>query len=227
MSFVNTPPQISIPIKGQDTSFLVHRVFCIGRNYKKHIAEMGYQDSETPFVYFMKPPEAIVNSGSEIPIPGFTNDFQHEVELVLAIGESGSNILVDDALNYIFGYAVGIDMTCRDIQKEAKKKGKPWAMAKSIPNSAPVSDLTAVADCGHLFSGTIELSVNGTEKQKSGLENMIRTPAIIIHELSKIYNLQFGDIIFTGTPEGVGQVTAGDKIEASIDGLETLSCSFI
>lgn len=227
MNFVNSPPRISIPISGQDNFFHVHRIFCVGRNYRKHISEMGYEDAQTPFVFFMKPPQAIAANGQEIRIPGLTNDFQHEVEMVFAISKAGSEIAIDDALDHIFGYAVGLDMTCRDIHTEVKQKGLPWTVAKSLPYSAPVSTITAVEDCGHLKTGYIQASVNGSLRQKNNLENLIRPPAIIIHELSKIFPICPGDIIFTGTPEGVGQVKSGDKIEAKIEKLETLSCTFI
>ena len=227
MSYINSPPQISIPIAGQDSTFLVHRIFCVGRNYYKHIAEMGYEETDIPFVYFMKPPEAIGINNSTISIPSFTKNFQYEVELVIAIDTEGSNITSTTAHEHIYGYAVGIDLTCRDIQKEAKKQGKPWTLAKSIPDSAPISSITPVKECGYIKSGTIQLSVNGEERQKSDVKNMIRNPAVIINELSKIYTLFPGDIIFTGTPEGVGKITSGDIIAAKIDGLEPLSCSFI
>lgn len=227
MTYINSPPQISIPITGCDETFLVHRIFCVGRNYQKHIVEMGYEESDTPFVYFMKPSEAIVNNVAEIPIPGFTDDFQHEVELVVAIGKEGSNISAGKALEHIYGYAVGIDMTCRDLQRAAKEQGKPWSLAKSIPNSAPISSITPAEECGHIDSGTIQLIVNGEERQKSDIKNMVRNSAAIVNELSKIYTLYPGDIIFTGTPEGVGSVESGDKIEASIAELKPLSCSII
>ena len=175
----------------------------------------------------MKPPEAIVNNVAEIPIPGFTDDFQHEVELVVAIGKEGSNISAGIALEHIYGYAVGIDMTCRDLQRAAKEQGKPWSLAKSIPNSAPISSITPAEECGHIDSGTIQLIVNGEERQKSDIKNMVRNSAAIVNELSKIYTLYPGDIIFTGTPEGVGPVESGDKIEASIAELKPLSCSII
>ena len=227
MKYVNSPPKISIPITGSENAFLINRVFCVGRNYQKHVNEMGYTDDETPFVFFMKPNDAIVNSGASIPIPRITNDFQHEVELVVAIGEVGKHISIDNALNHVFGYGVGIDMTCRDLQSKAKEQGKPWTKAKSLPNSAPVSDLTPVESCGHIRTGTIRLAVNGIIRQDSDVSYMIRKVDQIIHELSLMYKLFPGDVIFTGTPEGVGPVSAGDQIKADIEGLSPLHSSFI
>lgn len=227
MKYVNSPPKITVPVVDTHDAFLVNRVFCVGRNYQKHVNEMGYTDDETPFVFFMKPNDAIVNSGSSIPIPNITSDFQHEVELVVAIDKEGKDIPVENALDHIYGYAVGIDMTCRDLQTEAKEQGKPWTMAKSLPHSAPVSDLTPIENCGHIRSGSICLSVNGVVQQDSDIKYMIRKVDQIIHELSKMYTLYPGDLIFTGTPEGVGPVNSGDEIRAEIEGLSLLTCKFI
>lgn len=223
MSYFNSRPKTSIPISGSNDLLLVYRIFCIGRNYKKHIDEMGYEKSDIPFVFFMKPPEAIVTNGQKIGIPDFTNNFQHEVELVISIGKEGKKISEDNALEYVFGYSVGIDLTCRDIQNEAKKTGLPWTLAKSIPYSAPVSDITLVNKSGHLNEGNICLSVNGVNRQKSNIKEMIRSVSKIISEISKYFTIYPGDLIFTGTPDGVGKLEPGDTIFAEIDGLQSLT----
>ncbi len=223
MNYFNSRPETSIPISGSNDLFLVHRIFCVGRNYKKHIDEMGYEENDIPFVFFMKPPEAIVTDGQKIAIPDFTNNFQHEAELVIAIGKEGKKIPEENALEHIFGYSVGIDLTCRDIQNEAKKKGRPWTLAKSIPYSAPVSDITPADESGHLNEGNIRLSVNGEIRQNSNLKHMIRSVPKIISNLSQFYTLFPGDIIFTGTPEGVGKLESGDIVFAEIDRLQPLT----
>ena len=224
MSFINTPPQISIPITGSAETFPVHQIYCVGRNYQKHISEMGYSQEKTvPFVLFLKPPDAVVQNGQTVCIPGFTNDFQHEVELVIAIKKEGSKISEKLALEHVYGYSVGIDLTCRDLQNEAKNKGRPWTFAKSLQNSAPISDITPVEKCGYLQESNIQLSVNGNIRQKNDLKNMIRPVQKIISELSQFYTLFPGDIIFTGTPDGVGKLEKGDRIFAEIDGLEPLT----
>lgn len=226
MSFINTPPQISIPIKGQDATFLVHQIYCVGRNYRKHMAEMGYKNTkQVPFVLFLKPPAAVVLNNQEVSIPKFTENFQHEVELVIVIGKEGKNITVKNALDFVYGYSVGIDLTCRDLQANAKMKGRPWTLAKSLQNSAPISDITRVENCGHLSEGKIQLRVNNTNRQKSNLKDMIRNVAEIISEISAYYTLYPGDLIFTGTPEGVGKLEKGDNIFAEIEGLQPLTIS--
>lgn len=224
MSFINTPPQISIPIKGKDATFLVHQIYCVGRNYRKHLVEMGYKDTQqVPFVIFIKPSDAVVLNNQEVSIPKFTENFQHEVELVIAIGKEGNNISEKHALDYVYGYSVGIDLTCRDLQAEAKKKGRPWTLAKSLQYSAPISDITPVEKLGYLHEGKIQLSVNCNIRQKSNLKYMIRPVQKIISDISQFYTLYPGDIIFTGTPEGVGKLEKGDKVDAKIDGLEPLT----
>ncbi|MCH7612517.1 MAG: fumarylacetoacetate hydrolase family protein [Candidatus Marinimicrobia bacterium] len=223
MNYFNSRHETSIPISGSNELFLVHRIFCVGRNYKKHIEEMGYKESDIPFIFFMKPPEAVVTNGQKIAIPDFTNNFQHEVELVIAIGREGLRMSEENALEHVFGYGVGIDLTCRDIQIEAKKKGRPWTLAKSTPYSAPVSDITPANESGHLNEGSIRLSVNGVNRQKSNMKEMIRSVPKIVSEISEIYTLYSGDLIFTGTPEGVGKLEPGDTIFAEIDGLQSLT----
>ncbi len=224
MSFINTPPQISIPIKGKSATFLVHQIYCVGRNYRKHMVEMGYKDTkQVPFVLFLKPSDAVVLNNQEVFIPKFTENFQHEVELVIAIGKEGENISEKHALDFVYGYSVGIDLTCRDLQTDAKKKGRPWTLAKSLQYSAPISDITPVEKCGYLHEGKIQLSVNDNIRQKSNLKHMIRPVQKIISDISQFYTLYPGDIIFTGTPAGVGKLEKGDCIYAEIDGLEPIT----
>jgi len=223
MNYFNSRPKTSIPISGSNDLLLVHRIFCVGRNYKKHIDEMGYEESDIPFIFFMKPPESVVTNGAMVEVPIFTRNFQHEVELVISIGKEGKRISEENALEHVFGYGVGIDLTCRDIQNEAKKKGHPWTMAKSTPYSAPVSDITPANESGNLNVGSIRLSVNGAVRQESNINKMIRSVPKIISEISDIYTLYPGDLIFTGTPEGVGKLEPGDTIFAEIDGLQSLT----
>lgn len=229
MKDFNDPPKMEVPIAGSDELFSVHRIFCVGRNYRKHIAEMGYKNhnEDVPFVLFLKPPEAIVTNGKKIAIPRFTTNFQHEVELVIAIGKEGEKISIEKAGEYVFGYSVGIDLTCRDIQNESKKKGHPWTLAKSIPHSAPVSDITPVNKSGHPKEGHISLSVNGTNRQEGNINEMIRPVTKIISEISEYFTLYPGDLIFTGTPDGVGKLERGDTILAEIDGLQSLTITII
>lgn len=227
MNFINSPPKFSVPISESNDSFLVYRIFCVGRNYKKHIQEMGYKDKDIPFIYFLKSPDAVALNGAEIPIPSFTNNFQHEVELVVVIGKKGKNISMKDAGKHILGYSVGIDLTCRDIQNEAKQYGRPWTLAKSIPFSAPISTITTAKVCGNIRTGSIQLTVNNQTRQNSDIVNMIRSPEEIISILSGYTTLFPGDIIFTGTPEGVGKLQKGDTISARIEGLQPLTVSLV
>ncbi len=227
MKYFNSLPKVSIPIAGSHKEFLIHRIFCIGRNYNKHINEMGYHDVGTPLILFLKPPEAAVPNGIKIPIPHFTQDLQHEVELVVSIGFEGKNIPEKNALKYVFGYSVGIDLTCRDIQKKAKEKGYPWTLAKSIPQSAPMSDITPVSQSGHLKNSHICLSINGKNRQEGQLSDMIRPVSKIISEISDIYTIFPGDLIFTGTLDGVGKLNCGDIVHAEIDKLQSLTITII
>ena len=225
MKYLNNRNETSIPVVGTSNLLLVHRIFCVGRNYMGHIDEMKYDKSENPFIFFMKPPEAIIRNKSEIKIPSFTNNYEYEIELALIIGKEGKNISVKSAKDYIFGYSVGIDMTCRDIQSDAKRKGLPWTLAKSLPFSAPISDITLFDKTKDLTSGKIELKINNQTKQKSDIKYMIRNTNEIISELSTYYTLYPGDIVFTGTPEGVGSLSPGDRILAEIEGIQSLQVS--
>lgn len=215
-------PQPLIPVSGSEQSFPVHRIYCVGRNYAAHVREMGNDpDRERPF-YFMKPADAVVPGGGDIQYPPRTSDLHHEVELVVAIGKGGSNIPVEEARDHVFGYGVGIDLTRRDLQAEAKDAGRPWDTGKSFEQAAPVSALRAASDIGHLEQGRIWLVVNGDLKQEGDLADMIWSVPEAIAELSTFFTLAPGDLLFTGTPSGVSPVVTGDMITAGVDGLDNL-----
>ncbi len=220
-SFVFPPPkQPFVPVSGGGR-FPVRRIFCVGRNYAAHVAEMGGDAREPPF-FFTKPADALVISGADTPYPPATADLHHEVELVAAIGTGGTNIQAADALSHVWGYAVGIDFTRRDLQAAAKKAGKPWDMAKGFDASAPIGDLVPASSLPDPTHGRIALSVNGADRQSADLGDMIWTVAETISALSKLVTLAPGDLIFTGTPEGVAAAVRGDLLVGSIDGLSEL-----
>ncbi len=215
-------PQVSVAIANSEDRFPVRRIFCIGRNYAAHAKEMGSNpEREAPF-YFTKAADAIVASGSAVSYPPRCNDLHHEIELVVAIGKAGSNIPVANAEEHIFGYAVGIDLTRRDLQAVAKSKGRPWDTAKNFDQSAPVSDIHTVAGIGHPASGRIWLAVNGETRQDGNIEQMIWSVAESIAEISTYGRLAPGDLIYTGTPAGVGPIVAGDRLEGGIDGVDQI-----
>jgi fumarylpyruvate hydrolase len=223
MSFVISPQATaSLAVEGSDQRFPVGRIFCIGRNYAAHAVEMGHDPNREPPFFFMKPPTAVV-TGGVFPYPSYSDDVHHEVEMIVALGKGGSNISVDSALDCVFGYGVGIDMTLRDIQAEAKKLARPWEVAKGFDGSAPCSALIPAARIGHPDRGAISLSVNGEKKQDGNLDQMIWKVPEIIATLSRFFALLPGDLIMSGTPAGVGQVRPGDRITAVIDPVTTLS----
>ncbi|MCW2245146.1 fumarylpyruvate hydrolase [Azospirillum fermentarium] len=215
-------PHPAVPVAGSDP-FPVRRIYCVGRNYAAHAREMGADPDKEPPFFFMKPADAIVTDGGVVPYPPATANLHHEVELVVAIGRGGSNIPVERALDAVFGYAVGLDMTRRDLQNAAKKDGKPWDMGKGFDRSAPCGCIQRAAAIGHPSKGAIRLTVNGDERQHGDLSDMIWPVADTIAYLSGLVELQPGDLIYTGTPEGVGPVKAGDVLEASVEGVGTLS----
>lgn len=216
-------PISSVPVAGSAISFPVHRIYCVGRNYAAHVREMGGNpDRELPF-FFTKPADALAAPGSTIPYPPGTRNFQHEVELVVAIGRGARAITPDEAPAIVWGYAVGNDLTRRDLQLAARDRGRPWDFGKAFDHSAPTSAVHPVDAVGHPSSGAIWLKVNGVERQRADLKQMIWTIPEIIAELSKFYRLLPGDLIFTGTPEGVGPLLPGDLVEAGIDELDTLT----
>lgn len=216
----------SLPIVGEAARFPVGRVFCVGRNYAAHAREMGADPNAEPPLFFMKPASAVVAAPEALTFPSDTNDLHHEVELVLALHKGGAAIAEADALQHVFGGAVGIDLTKRDRQAEAKAKGQPWERAKAFDASAPTGAITPWAQCGTVHSATIALSVNGAVRQSAAIADMIWSPAAIIARLSTLWRLQPGDLIFTGTPEGVGAIPPGSVVDARIDGLSPLSIRF-
>ncbi len=218
--------EIKLAVSGGGT-FAVHRIYCVGRNYRAHVAEMGGDpDRELPF-YFTKPVDALVESGANVPYPPMTSDFQHEVELVVAVGKDGRAIAVDEAYDHVFGFAVGIDLTRRDLQLEARKAGRPWDMGKAFDLSAPCGQLTRLQDVGRMESGQIALWVNGQVRQESDLSMLTWSVAEIVADLSRYVTLRAGDLIFTGTPEGVAPLVPGDGVRARVAGLHDLSISIV
>ena len=217
MSFViAAPKQSSVPVKGTHLRFPVRRIYCVGRNYNDHVAEMGGIPGREPPFFFQKPADALLLDGN-FPYPPASNNVHHEVELVVALHSGGMNIAVEDASRHIYGYAVGIDMTRRDLQGAAKKAGRPWEVAKAFDHSAPISEVTPKADIGLLERASISLHVNEVQRQNSNISEMIWSVPETICELSKLFELHAGDMIFTGTPSGVGPLQSGDRIHAAIE----------
>ncbi len=219
-------PAVSVGIVGSPQRFPVRRVYCVGRNYLAHIREMKEGDERDPPFFFQKPADAVVTDG-RVPYPPLTEDFQFEFELVVAIGREASNVSTEQALEHVFGYAAGLDMTRRDRQRECNKRGLPWEQGKSFDHSAPCGPIHPVAQVGHVRAGALSLSVNGSVRQDSVLEKMIWNVHEIVSELSKQYRLLPGDLIYTGTPEGVGPVQRGDRLVGQIAGLEALQVEIV
>jgi fumarylpyruvate hydrolase len=225
MNYVVAPqPPSCLPVRGSEAFFPVHRIYCVGRNYADHAREMGGSPEREPPFFFSKPADAVV-AESTFPYPRMTSQLHHEVELVVALGSGGSNVSPDDALSMIFGYAVGVDLTRRDLQAAAKQQRRPWDVAKGFDCSAPLSAIVPASDCGHPQGGVISLSVNGKERQRGRLSEMIWTIPEILAELSLYYELLAGDLVFTGTPAGVGVLEPGDRVECSIEGVGSLDFS--
>lgn len=220
MSTIFPPPQVAtVPIKDSDLSFPVNRIYCVGQNYSDHVKEMGGDPKKNPPVFFSKPANAIVINNADVKFPTATENLHHEVELVVALESGGENIASEDALGCVFGYAVGIDFTRRDLQAAAKESGRPWDTAKGFDQSAPISAITRCDSSKAPGSGRIALSLNGETKQDASLDEMIWSVEEIIAELSKFYELRAGDLIFTGTPSGVSSVAPGDQLQAEIAGV--------
>lgn len=230
MHYAFTPRIPAVPVAGSNELFPVHRIYCVGRNYTEHAKEMGGTGREAPF-FFMKPADAVLpvphDAIGEMPYPDMTSDLHHEIELVVAIGKGGKNIAAADALQYVWGYAVGLDMTRRDLQGEAKKLGRPWCTGKGFDNAAPIAPIHRVAETGNITHGTIHLDVNGDKRQSSDIGKLIWNVAETIEHLSKYYALQPGDLIFSGTPEGVAAVERGDLLEGRIEGLGALRIKIV
>lgn len=208
-----------VPISGSDLSFPVRRIYCVGRNYAAHAKEMGHDERDTPF-FFSKPSDSIVINPKAIPYPPMTNELHHEVELVVALSEELFECDIEAASEAIYGYALGIDFTKRDLQSQAKSKGRPWDLAKGFDQSAPLTDIQPLDSISELAQGAIKLSVNGKSRQDGNLNEMIWSAAEVVVELSKHITLKPGDLIFTGTPSGVGEVVEGDRIHASLKDLQ-------
>ena len=222
MNFVVSSP-VLVPIQNTDETYPVNRLFFVGQNYEDHAKEMGSETNKKSPFFFTKSPSAYVPSGSTIPYPPGTKNFHHEMELVVAIGKPVFEVGIEAAKLAIFGYACGLDMTRRDLQMEAKSKGLPWDMAKDAEQSAVLSKIASVETIGHTTSGLIELSVNDEVRQSGDLRAMVNSPAELIVYLSNFYHLGPGDLVYTGTPSGVGPVLPGDQIEGHIQGVGTIS----
>ncbi len=225
MSYVLPPPApVTVPVAGGG-EFPVHRIYCVGRNYADHPVEMGFSGREPPF-FFMKPADAVLpvaeGQTGQMAYPPLTANLHHEIELVVAIGRGGAGIKAADAAGHIWGYAVGLDMTRRDLQNEMKKQGRPWSIGKGFDQSAPIGPLVPIQRSGELLEGAITLTVNGAVKQKGDLAELIWSVNETIEQLSAAWTLQPGDLIFTGTPSGVGAVVRGDVMEGAIAGLGSL-----
>jgi fumarylpyruvate hydrolase len=221
--YVIQPPEIvAIPVDGGG-AFPVRRIFCVGRNYADHAREMGADPDREPPFFFAKPADALLMGGADMPYPPATKDLHHELELVAAIGTGGADIAEADALNHVWGYAVGLDMTRRDLQGQAKKEGKPWDMGKGFDHSAPIGTMVPASRIGHPENGKIELKVNGTVRQTADLGQMIWSIPETVAYLSRLVKLAPGDLIFTGTPAGVAAVQKGDVLEGVVEGVGTVS----
>jgi fumarylpyruvate hydrolase len=222
---IPAPPVASVPVKGTGDRFPVHRIYCVGRNYVEHAIEMGHTGREAPF-FFLKPADAVLpaaqGSTASMRYPALTQSLHHEVELVVAIGKGGSNIPAARAMEHVWGYAVGLDMTRRDLQNEMKKQGRPWCIGKAFEQSAPIGELVPAAQAKVGPVTAIELTVNGTVRQTSRIGKLIWSIPEIIEHLSTAWELAPGDLIFTGTPEGVAAVVPGDTLSARVEGVGTL-----
>jgi fumarylpyruvate hydrolase len=222
-NYVFAPPAtVSVGVVGESARYPVRRIYCVGRNYAEHAREMGHDpDRELPF-FFQKNPDNLVLDNKDFPYPTMTSNLHHEIELVVAMGQGGRDISAANALAHVYGYALGIDLTRRDLQNEAKKTGRPWEIGKAFEHSAPMTDITPAAKSGHLSKGAIWLKVNGEVRQQSDLTQLIwNIPEIIAH-LSAIFELRAGDLIMTGTPAGVAAVKPGDVMEGFCEGAGTI-----
>jgi fumarylpyruvate hydrolase len=227
MSYViPAPKQAVIDVVGTDAKFPVRRIWCVGRNYADHAREMGHDPSREPPFFFQKPADSIVPSGSTIDYPPKTKDLHHEIELVICIGKGGSNIPIEKALDHVYGYALGLDMTRRDLQGEAKKLQRPWEMGKAFDQSTPVTAVQPAAKIGHPKAGAISVKVNGEFRQQGNLDQQIWQIDETISYLSEFVTLEPGDIIMTGTPAGVGPCVAGDKLEGHLEGVGDLTVTY-
>lgn len=212
----------TVAVAGSSLRFPVRRIFCVGRNYAEHAREMGASDSRAPPFFFSKPADAVMSAGSAVPYPSRTANLHHEIELVVALGGGGCDVNPGDALDLIYGYAVGNDLTRRDVQNAMKEQGKPWDIAKGFDHAAPLSAIAPVADIGHPERGRIWLEVNSAPRQQGDIADMIWSVPEVIAELSTWFELAPGDLIFTGTPAGVGPLKPGDRVRGGVDGVGLL-----
>ena len=219
---IPSPAQPSIPVAGRAERFPVRRVFCIGRNYADHAREMGASVDKTNPMFFTKPADALVTDGADVPYPSVTQDLHHEVEMVVALGAGGSDLSVEDAGKLVWGYGVGLDLTRRDLQAQAKAKGAPWDVAKAFDHSAPVSALVPAGDAALSAATRITLEINGDIRQQATLGDMMLDVPEILSALSRLFELKAGDIVYTGTPAGVAALARGDRFVATLEGIATL-----
>ena len=217
------PPRPVVPVAGASTLFPVHRIYCVGKNYAAHAREMGTDPTREPPFFFSKPADALVGDGARVAYPSRTANFHHEIELVVAIGGEGREVTREAALGLVYGYAVGNDFTRRDLQARAKDKGQPWDVAKGFDESAAISAIRSVSQVGHPQRGRIWLAVNGTVRQDADFSELTWSVHEIIAELSTLFTLRPGDLIYTGTPAGVGALHRGDRIEGGVEGVGSLS----
>jgi fumarylpyruvate hydrolase len=219
------PPRPSVAVEGDERRFPLRRIFCVAMNYAAHAREMGKEPGREPPFFFSKPADAVVASGSVIPFPSQTENLHHEIELVAALGAGGADIPAERALDHVFGYAAGVDLTRRDLQTAARNEGRPWDLSKGFDNSAPIGAIRPAKLCGHPGAGRIALSVNGALRQEGDLADMIASVAEVIATLSRFVALAPGDLIFTGTPSGVGPLRPGDHVEGLVEGVGSVSFS--
>ncbi len=232
MSYVIDQPEVAVvPVAGHTDTFPVRRVYCVGRNYAAHAREMGFDPDREPPFFFCKPADSVKACADgqtlSFPYPPESSNVHYELELVAAIGKGGSNISVDDALNHVWGYAIGLDMTRRDLQIKMREVGRPWELGKAFDESAPIGPIHPISKIGHIDNAALKLNVNGVTKQSSNTDQLIWSVAETISYLSKYFKLEAGDLIYTGTPEGVGAIVAGDLMEGSIEGLGTLTVKVV
>lgn len=219
---VQAPQQVTVPVRGTQSRFPVHRIYCVGRNYAAHTIEMGGDPNrEAPF-FFQKNPDSVVLDGADFPYPPRSSNVHHEIEMVVALAKGGKDIPVERALEHVYGYAVGLDMTRRDLQDECKKAGRPWEIGKAFEHSAPLSEIVPASTIGHPENGAVWLKVNGEIRQQGDLNHMIWKVPEMISYLSGLFELQPGDLIMSGTPSGVGAIVRGDVMEGHVEGIGTV-----
>jgi fumarylpyruvate hydrolase len=224
---ITEPETVSVPVSGSAARFPVHRIYCVGRNYAAHTIEMGGDPNrEEPF-FFQKNADNVITNGGDFPYPPRSNNVHHEIELVVALGKGGKDIPLSSALDHVYGYAVGLDMTRRDLQDQCKKAGRPWEIGKAFEHSAPIGPLVPAASIGHPTDGLIELKVNGEVRQTGDLNHMIWKVPEMIAYLSGLFELRAGDLIMSGTPSGVGAIVKGDVMEATIAGVGVLTTKVV